>query len=200
MKDSLTDEELLQAMKGDREERDRALRKFFFDDPFYRNWIRDFVLRLNGTAEDAREVFQVALIDFDKYTSKDSFKGLKTSAVRTYFLEIAKHKWFDLYRKKKPMLDLKEADFEISESPPDVEEFSEEEVQVLNFGLQHLDARCRDMLMAKYIDGLSMKQIAEKFGFHRERRAINQMARCKEYLKSKMKKHSLFAPSFKWKK
>lgn len=198
MKDSLTDEELLKAMQGEREVRDQALRKFFFDNPYYREWIRAFVLRLNGTAEDAREVFQVSLIAFDENAHKASFRG--SSAVRTYFLEIARHKWFDLYRKKKPTLDLKESDFDLLENMAELNEQSDEEILVLNYGLEHLDQRCRDMLMAKYVDGLSMVQVAEKFGFHRERRAINQMARCKEYLKAKMKKHPLYAQFFNRKK
>jgi hypothetical protein len=49
MKSKMTEEELLEALRGDMAAQDRALQAFFINDPEPFNQVKRFVLRMNGT-------------------------------------------------------------------------------------------------------------------------------------------------------
>lgn len=194
MKDSLTDDQLLEALQGNATERDRAIDNYFYSDPQHLNWTINFVLSLNGTREDAEEVYQEAVIAFEQNARKQAFN--KESQLRSYFYGIVKNKWFVYFRAKRKTVALNDQEVEAGEPFPELEERSEEKAAVLQYGLQQLDPRCLGMLKAHYLEKQPMKVIAVEFGFPHERRAINQMARCKDYLRKKMRKHPLYPDTF----
>ncbi|MBC7777434.1 MAG: sigma-70 family RNA polymerase sigma factor [Phycisphaerae bacterium] len=187
MKSKITDEDLLEALRGPATERERALKAFFIDDPAPLDWVKKFVLRLNGTLEDAEEVFNDAVVSLDKNVQKQAFE--KRSKLMSYFFAIAKNQWYLRYKAKHPTLPLTIAEFELTETPSSDSEGKEALYELLDYGLNELEEHQRDILKAKYHEKMSMKEIAAAFELSSENIAKKYVDRFRGYLLDHVKKH-----------
>lgn len=112
-------------------------------------------------AEDmTQEIF------LDIFKGMDGFKGLCSN--RTWIFRIAKNKLFDFYRRQyRQKINLVDIDSplteELSDSGQDIEKTVETalESQMVCDCLNRIPGHYRIMLILKYVDGKSVKQIAE---------------------------------------
>lgn len=191
MKRKITGTDLLKALEEGGPEKEKAIRKFFFTDTSLQNQVRRFVVNHNGTAQDAEEVYDDAVVFFIQNTAKNNL--LNPESVIPYFLKIAKNQWFNRYRKRNSTSPLTHHQFEISEAEiMEDEEWPEEFKEMLDYGLAHLDERQRKMLQAKYEEDLSMQKIADSFNIS-EDMAKKSLYRFRGYLLEHMKKHRFFS-------
>ena len=190
MKSKITEEELLEAFRSGATERNKALKVFFIDDPYPYEWVKQFVLRKNGTLEDAEEVFDDAVVQLDRNLQKQAFE--QRSKLMSYFFTIAKNNWYQKFKAKNPTIPLTSADFELIETPSDDYEKQEAQFELLDYGLEQLEARQREMLRAKYLEKKSMKEIAADFELSSENIAKKYVDRFRGYLLEHIKKHPRF--------
>lgn len=149
-----------------------------------------FVGRMGGSLEEARDVFQDALIIYYEKSDRQEL-DLKYSD-KAYLFGIARYLWNKRYRenaKQVPIEELNaglggEADF--MENPG--QEISSSRLFLL---LQTAGQKCMQLLSAFYYEKLSMDQLAERFGFSGARSAAAQKFKCLEKVKGTVKEKSI---------
>jgi len=144
------------------------------------------ILSKGGSKEDAKDVFQEALIIFYEKVMSTDFK--LTSAIATYVYSVSRFIWKDQLIKRKGNQTL-ELSFEFTSE--EESEFQkaierEEKFKQLEGVLTQIGEKCLQILKLFYYDGLKMKAIALKVGLKSEKIAKNQKYKCLERAKLKV--------------
>lgn len=134
----------------------------------------------SGTKEDARDVFQEALIVFCRKAKKSSF--VLTASIDTYLYSTCRFLWNNELRKRK--LEISDTKIDLPENL-DLEGQEEELSRLQNAekALGQLGQKCIELLQFFYHQAMSMKEIAEKLNFSSEKSARNQKYKCLEQAK-----------------
>ncbi|MEQ8413105.1 MAG: sigma-70 family RNA polymerase sigma factor [Imperialibacter sp.] len=141
-----------------------------------------FVHRMGGDVDDARDVFQDALIVFyEKLAARNAH--IETSH-KAYLLGICKHLWVRKAKAKSG-----EVSFEDWEQSMDVPDMNNEHLSArkLLTLLENAGQKCLDLLKSFYYDRLSIQQVATRFGFGSERSATVQKYKCMERVRNEVK-------------
>jgi RNA polymerase sigma factor (sigma-70 family) len=153
--------------------------------------IQSFILNNNGSADDARDIFQEAMILLYEKARGGNFE--LTSKLKTYVYSVCRRLWLkrlqQLQRFGTPVESLEEV-------VPVEEELEEQDRRNEAFGvmekaLSHLGEPCKSLLEAYYVHKKQMLEIAESFGYTNADNAKNQKYKCLMRLKK------LFFASYK---
>jgi len=166
--EGLSEKELFDRIcKGD----EKALE--FIYKKYYRMMTK-LVITNSGTEDEARDVFQEALVVF--WQKARSGNLVLTSKMSTYIYSVCQNLWRkELERKKR--LSNEERD---TAETLDVD--TAEREQIIARCLQQLGDTCRKVLMYYYFDELSMQEIAEVMGFANTDTAKTKKYKCKQKL------------------
>lgn len=151
----------------------------------YKNYpqVEKLILSKGGSKEDARDVFQEALIIFYEKVLNSDFK--LTSAIGTYLYSVCRFLWKDELQKRKGKQTI---DLSFEFSSEEESEFQqafehEEKFKQMESVLTQLGDKCLQILKMFYYDGLKMQVIATKVGLKSEKIAKNQKYKCMERAK-----------------
>ena len=141
--------------------------------------VRHYVKENCGTDEDAKDIFQEALITY--YEKVVNNQLTLTSSLSTYLMGICKNLWRQELVKRSRKT-------ELSDAP--VDEVGEEvmvddqqpAVTVIAF-VEQLGETCRSLLVSFYYFGQRLEQIAEQHGYRSVRSATVQKFKCLERLR-----------------
>jgi RNA polymerase sigma factor (sigma-70 family) len=150
-----------------------------------------FVRKMNGSLDDASDLFQDALVIYCEKISDTNF-SIHISP-EAYILGITKHLWMRKYKQdqKKVSLDSMEASITIpNDYYPDVNH-----QQLLKL-VATTGKKCMDLLHAFYYEKISMKALAGRFGFVTERSATVQKYKCIEKIRDTVKEKSIAYEDF----
>jgi RNA polymerase sigma factor (sigma-70 family) len=150
-----------------------------------------FVSRHKGTFQDAKDIFQDALIIFYEKTKQDAHP-VKVSA-EAYIFGIAKHLWIKKYKRSRAEVSLDE--FETSIIIPDDYYQTVESDKLLQF-LSAAGEKCLALLQAFYYSRIPVAQIMNIFGYRNEHTASVQKFKCLEKIRDKIKAKSLHYEDF----
>jgi RNA polymerase sigma factor (sigma-70 family) len=140
----------------------------------YYRMMTKMVISNSGTEDEARDVYQDALVVF--WQKARSGKLVMTSKMSTYIYSVCQNLWRkELERKKR--LSNEEKDGTVN-----IDLDSEERNKIIAACLNQLGETCRKVLMYYYFDELSMQEIAEKMGFANTDTAKTKKYKCKEKL------------------
>jgi RNA polymerase sigma factor (sigma-70 family) len=140
----------------------------------YYRMMTKMVITNSGTEEEARDIYQDALIVF--WQKATSGNLVLTSKISTYIYSICQNLWRkELDRKKR--LSNEEKDISVIEDKE-----SEERNRIINECINKLDETCRQVLMFYYFEELSMQDIADKLGFANTDTAKTKKYKCKRKL------------------
>ncbi len=132
------------------------------------------VLNNNGTEDEAKDIFQDAIIIFWQKTRTDDF--VLTSKISTFLYSVCQNLWRkELDRKTK-------FTHEVAESATYSDADQQERNNILHICINSLGETCRKVLMYYYFDSLSMQDIAEKMGFSNADTAKTKKYKCKKEL------------------
>lgn len=132
------------------------------------------VITNSGTEEEARDVYQEALIVF--WQKAVSGKLVLTSKMSTFIYSICQNLWRkELDRKKR--LSNEERDL-----PVTIDTESEERNKIIAKCIDQLGDTCKKVLMYYYFDEMSMQEIADKLGFANTDTAKTKKYKCKQKL------------------
>lgn len=153
-------------------------------DVLYKNNFRmmaKMVMNNNGTEDDAKDIFQEALIIFwQKVRSKNL---TLTSKISTYLYSICQNLWRkELVRKSR------ESNEEV-DSAEYTDYDKEERVNAIRKCVDSMGDTCRKVLTYYYFDGLSMNEIAERLEFSNSNTAKTKKYKCKQELDRIVKKY-----------
>ncbi len=140
----------------------------------YYRMMTKLVITNSGTEEEARDVYQDALVVF--WQKARSGNLVLTSKMSTYIYSICQNLWRkELDRKKRLSSEEKDSSESMDLDSPERE-------KIIAKCLDQLGETCRKVLMFYYFDEMSMQEIAEKLGFANTDTAKTKKYKCKQKL------------------
>ncbi|MEP6465221.1 MAG: sigma-70 family RNA polymerase sigma factor [Parafilimonas sp.] len=141
------------------------------------NMVLAFILNNNGSYDEARDIFQEAMITLYQKAKSESF--VLTSQIKTYVYSICRRLWLKRLHQIGKMANGVE-NFESIPVEDDVEihERRNAELGIMDRALNSLGEPCKSLLEAFYINKKSMDEIAFSFGYTNADNAKNQKYKC----------------------
>jgi RNA polymerase sigma factor (sigma-70 family) len=146
------------------------------------NMVQSLIINNNGSADDAKDVFQEAMIVLYEKAKSGSFE--LHCLIKTYLYSVARRLWL------KRLQQMNRYTVEIGgDSIVPVEEDMEEhirrdaEFEMMNKAIGSLGEPCKSLLEAYYLQKKNMQEIAANFGYTNAENAKNQKYKCLVRLK-----------------
>ena len=177
MKAELNEQALLKGLANNDSKAVETLYKSHFSS------IQHFVLNNNGSFDDARDVFQEAMITLYEKVQSNSF--VLTCQIKTYLFSICKHLWLKrLHQLGKYSGPLSSQEETIS-IEQDMREFDKKEAsfEIMHRSLNSLGEPCKSLLEGYYLNKKGMQELAADFGYTNADNAKNQKYKCLMRLK-----------------
>ena len=145
--------------------------------------IQHFVENNNGSFDDARDIFQEAMIALYEKVQSDSF--VLTCQIKTYLFSICKHLWLKRLHqigKYSSPLNMQEETISIES---DLDDFREKDAvfAIMDRALNSLGEPCKGLLEGYYLNKKGMQELAADFGYTNADNAKNQKYKCLMRLK-----------------
>ena len=146
------------------------------------NLVQALVVNNNGTADDAKDIFQEALIVLFEKVQSGSFE--LNCQLRTYIYSVSRRLWL-----KRLMLQNRLHITDVSEEMVVVDDSMEEhekrnaEFSIMEKAMGGLGEPCKSLLEAYYLQKKNMQEIAASFGYTNAENAKNQKYKCLMRLK-----------------
>jgi DNA-directed RNA polymerase specialized sigma24 family protein len=153
--------------------------------------VAGFVSSKGGTFQDAKDIFQDALVIFYEKTAEGNLAV--TVSEEAYVLGIAKHLWIRKFNRDKSTLYL--SDFEAAISIPDDYFPTVESGRLVSF-LARAGRKCMELLQAFYYDKRSVNNITDAFGYSNTHSATVQKFKCLEKIRDLVKEKSVTYDDF----
>jgi RNA polymerase sigma factor (sigma-70 family) len=153
--------------------------------------VQTFIISNNGTADDARDIFQEAMILLYEKAQTGNFE--LTSKLKTYVYSVCRRLWLKRLQQLQRFGTPVESMEEVAPVEEDLEEQERrnEAFGMMDKALSHLGEPCKSLLEAYYVHKKQMQEIAEGFGYTNADNAKNQKYKCLIRLKK------LFFASYK---
>ncbi len=145
--------------------------------------IQNLVTRNSGSEDDARDVFQEALIVLYEKSKSESFE--LNCQLRTYLYSVSRRIWLKKLQSQKRF----EAPFEnLEETVPVEEDLEAHDAQsrqyaIMRTAMGRIGEPCKSLLEAFYVHQKSMVEIASFFGYTNADNAKTQKYKCLMRLK-----------------
>lgn len=133
--------------------------------------VKKYIGANSGTAADADDIFQDALVILCKKVQEPGFT--LTAPLKNYVMAIVKNCWLQQLRLRK-----KWPEGQAPDDMPDTAGTEESLYHTAQQAFELLGEKCRQLLVLFYFDHYSYKLIADKLAFSDERTAKNQKYRC----------------------
>ncbi len=145
--------------------------------------VQSLVIHNNGTADDARDIFQEAMIVLYEKSRSSSFE--LNCQLKTYVYSVCRRLWLKkLSQRQKYLPDLNGAEETVQvEDDIELHEQRNGEFQVMEKALLSLGEPCKSLLEAFYLQKRNMNEIAGSFGYTNADNAKNQKYKCLMRLK-----------------
>ena len=159
---------------------EEALNKLYVG---YYPMVLQFILNNNGNEDDAKDVYQEAIIVLYNKIKKGDFE--LSSKLKTYLYSVCRRIWLKkLTQQSKKTSNI--ADFEdvlLVEEDIEQHELKEMQFDKMKSSLDSLGEPCKMIIEDFYIHNLSMQDICEKFGYTNADNAKTQKYKCLQRLK-----------------
>lgn len=145
--------------------------------------IRNMVVQNNGTEEEAKDIFQEAVIVLYDKAKQHDFE--LTSQLKTYIYSVCRRLWLkQLGSKARTFVDVAAYEDSIA-AEDDLVRHEEKDLQfaMMEQALDELGEPCGTIIRDFYIANLSMQEICEKFGYTNADNAKTQKYKCLQRLK-----------------
>jgi len=145
-----------------------------------------FVNKMNGSFQDAKDIFHDAMIIFFEKTAREPWHVY--GADEAYILGIAKHLWLRQYRADRDTVGLDA--FEATLSIPADYFPSDGQNRILRV-LERVGRKCMGLLQAFYYEKKTMQTITSQFGYSNARTATVQKHKCLEKVRNLVREKAL---------
>lgn len=145
--------------------------------------IQAFILANNGSYDDARDVFQEAMITLYEKVQTGSF--VLTCQIKTYVYSVCRRLWL----KKLQQMGRFSQPFDNLEDTISVEDDLEQHAKhdaayaIMDRALKSLGEPCKSLLEGYYLQKMDMQALASEFGYTNADNAKNQKYKCLMRLK-----------------
>ena len=147
------------------------------------NMVQSLVINNNGTADDARDIFQEAMIVLYEKAKSGQFE--LTSQLKTYIYSVCRRLWLKrLQQQQKFAPDVGGLEETVPvEEELDLHEQKNLDLQMMEKAMHSLGEPCKSLLEAYYLQKKNMTEIASNFGYTNADNAKNQKYKCLMRLK-----------------
>lgn len=145
--------------------------------------IQAFIVKNNGYPEDARDIFQEAMIVLFEKTKLDSF--VLSCQIKTYLYSVCRRLWLKRLQQQNryyPAFELLKETVQV-EDEIEAHEKLNTDFNLMEKALIKIGEPCKSILEAYYIQKKSMPEIAETFGYTNADNAKTQKYKCLVRLK-----------------
>lgn len=150
-----------------------------------------FAARLNGSFDDAKDIFHDALVVFFEKSMQPDFRV--TGAPEPYVVGIAKHLWIRKFHHDRLKISLNDVESSIaipSDFYPEVNE-----LRLLRL-LETTGKRCLELLQKFYYERSPLKDIARTLGYGNEHSASVQKFKCLGKMREAIKSNGMSYDDF----
>jgi RNA polymerase sigma factor (sigma-70 family) len=145
--------------------------------------VQSLIINNNGTSDDARDIFQEAMIVLYEKSKSGSFE--LTSQLKTYLYSVCRRLWLKRLQQQQkfiPELNNLEETIPVED---DLEHHDQRggELQMMEKAMMSLGEPCKSLLEAYYLQKKNMTEIAGNFGYTNADNAKNQKYKCLMRLK-----------------
>jgi RNA polymerase sigma factor (sigma-70 family) len=177
-KDTLKGDEkaLLQGLAANDRKAIETLYKLHF------KMVQALVVHNNGTAEDAKDVFQEAMVVLYEKASSGVFE--LNCQLKTYLYSVSRRVWLRRLQQQSRYL-LSDTETEVVAVETDTEEHERRDLEfgLMEKAINSIGEPCKSLLEAFYIHKRGMQEIATAFGYTNADNAKNQKYKCLVRLK-----------------
>lgn len=145
--------------------------------------MQSFIIKNNGYPDDARDIFQEAMIVLFEKASSSGFE--LNCKIQTYLYSVCRRLWLKKLQKESrysPAVDYLQETVAV-EDEIETQEKRNSDFIVMEKALSKIGEPCKSLLEAFYIQKKSMPDIAETFGYTNSDNAKNQKYKCLMRLK-----------------
>ncbi len=147
------------------------------------NMIQSLIINNSGSADDAKDIFQEAMIVLYERVRSGTFE--LNCLIKTYVYSVSRRLWLKRLQQMSryaPTLD------DLQDTVPVEEEIEENErinneFQAMDKAISSLGEPCKSLLEAYYLEKKNMQEIALSFGYTNADNAKNQKYKCLMRLK-----------------
>ena len=140
--------------------------------------IQSLVINNNGTADDAKDIFQEAMIVLYEKARSGSFE--LNCQIKTYLYSVSRRLWLKrLQQSSRYGGDIGHAETVVPVED-DIEEHTrrDQEFEMMNKAISGLGEPCKSLLEAFYLQKKNMQEIATGFGYTNAENAKTQKYKC----------------------
>jgi RNA polymerase sigma factor (sigma-70 family) len=142
--------------------------------------IQHYVFNNSGSTQDAKDIYQDAVILFYEKITEESLQ--LTCSIATYLYAVSRRLWLKRLSEKR-MYGATLGDFEAEIREEDLVSPNDQQYVQLEAALNAIGNPCKEILEDYYVHHLSMGSISEKFGYTNADNAKNQKYKCLVRLK-----------------
>lgn len=146
------------------------------------NMVQALVINNNGTAEDAKDIFQESMIVLYEKVQTGTFE--LNCLIKTFIYSVSRRLWLKKLMQQNRFT-LSEAHEEVIAVDDETEEHEKRntEFSMMEKAMGSLGEPCKSLLQAFYLQKKSMQDIASNFGYTNAENAKNQKYKCLMRLK-----------------
>lgn len=147
------------------------------------NLVQAMVVKNNGTAEDAKDVFQEAMIVLYEKAKQENFT--LHCQLGTFLYSICRRLWLKKLLQQSRLMVAEESDVELASVEEEVEDHERRntEYTMMEQAINTIGEPCKSLLEAFYLQKRNMQDIAGSFGYTNAENAKNQKYKCLMRLK-----------------
>lgn len=145
--------------------------------------VQALVVKNNGTAEDAKDIFQEAMIVLFEKAKQEDFT--LQCQLRTYIYSVCRRLWLKRLLQQNRFMIAEDNEVELAQVEEEVEEQEQRntEFSMMEKAINSLGEPCKSLLEAFYLQKRNMQDIALSFGYTNAENAKNQKYKCLVRLK-----------------
>jgi RNA polymerase sigma factor (sigma-70 family) len=172
VKQEISEQELLQGLAKSDKKAVEAIYKHNY------NMVQALIINNNGSAEDAKDIFQEAMIVLYEKVRSGSFE--LHCQVKTYIYSVCRRLWLKRLQQMNrylPELGTLEETIPVEEELEEHEKRNMEH-EMMDKAISSLGEPCKSLLEAYYLQKKNMQEIAVDFGYTNAENAKNQKYKC----------------------
>jgi RNA polymerase sigma factor (sigma-70 family) len=148
--------------------------------------VRGYIVKNNGSSEDAEDIFQEAMIIISGKFNDNGFK--LSSSLNTYLFSVCRNLWLHKLRERRSLSlvnfhEYEPADFPESESG----EYSDNSDRIHRW-MSKITMHCQEVLRSVYLLQENMNSLMLKMGWKNRHTADNQKYKCLRQLRNESRK------------
>jgi RNA polymerase sigma factor (sigma-70 family) len=142
------------------------------------NMVQALVINNNGSADDAKDIFQEAMIVLYEKVKTGSFE--LNCLIKTYVYSVSRRLWLKrlLHQNRYTLTGDGEELHAVPEEDLEEHERLDTEYTMMEKAVNTLGEPCKSLLEAFYMQKKSMQEIAQNFGYTNAENAKNQKYKC----------------------